>query len=249
MTADHAAGGNASPSAPKGPVSPHRHRRAGFTIMELWVVMLVLVFIAGMSLAAFRGKTKRSTLQRSRGSIAADLRLMREYALSGKTVSVCNTTVKTICPSNGSCTCVNEVPSGGFGAYFKTCAQKTRCPYYLFADLDADGTFSLTRDLDHNGVPDELLSNGERVMEYPTIVSSLVAKYPSSSRSDTYGEVIFTAYSGSATLDGSSSCCGGSSAGGGIEYRTSEELTIGPSVGTSVKLIIKGGGAGIQEQN
>lgn len=248
MTTPHTSRSVSPPPAPKVPAPPSKRRRAGFTVIELWVVLLVLVFVAGLSLSAFRGKAKRATLQRSRGGIASDLRLMREYSLSGKSVSVCTTPVKTICPSNRACTCANEVPAGGFGAYFETCLVGTRCTYYLFADLNADGEFSPEDDFDHDGIPDELLPNGERAMEPQTIVNTLLASYPSQGKYDANAQVTFAAFTGSAKLGGSSDCCSGSSGGGSTEYRISEILTVGPSVGTPVKVIMKSGDAGIQEQ-
>lgn len=235
------------PAAPP-PSSTHRPRRhpAGFTLVEIWVSLLVVTAIAGVSLAAFRGRTKVQTIRRERDQIAADLRAMQQWSLSGKALSICVDGVSgqdvAVCGASGACpsgTCSFKVPAGGYGAHLVRCDSTTQsCRYQLFADLDADGKYDGAN---------ELIADGNKVLEIPVRTGTLRAYFAAGcSPEESSADVTFTPYSGTARLAGAyNGLCGYSPSGS----RLREVITFGPSVtGATVELTVFSGRGGIQER-
>lgn len=229
---------------------PARKRPAGFTLVEVWIGLLITVVIAGASVAAFRGRTKQAALQRGRDLASSQLRTMQQYSLAGKMVSVCDVDGdQRICPSDDTCgsTCFPAAPKGGYGVYFKTCSQTNEsCPYYLFADLDGDGNYTQTLDPSTN-LPIELLSDGVKTFERPLRITQLQAKFSGCPKNDTWASAVFQLYSGSAVLGGTERGC---SAYGGSSPRLQETITIGPATfgNSPVQIIVLPGSGGIQEK-
>lgn len=234
---------------PEQPLTPAQNpapkkvlrRRAGFTLVEVWIGLLVTVMIAGLSLAAFRGRTKLATIRAVRDTISADIRAMQQYSLAGKTASICvdsDGNDQSVCRAGFTCngTCENKVPSGGYGVRMVRCVSTTSaCPYYLFADLNGDGSFS----------SNELLEGGTKTMERPVRTTVFYVYYASCGRqTETETTLTFSAFSGAAALAGSSSGCG---AYGGSSERLREEAIIGTGSGGTATIIIRSGGGGIEE--
>jgi len=235
-------------SQPQEPPSPVQNppaakvlrRRPGFTLVEVWIGVLVTVAIAGLSLAAFRGKTKLSSIRAVRDTISADIRAMQQYSLAGKATSICVVGGKdeSVCRSDTTCsTCESKVPSGGYGVYLVPCTSTSAaCTYNLFADLDGDGYYS----------GNEMLDNGSKTMERPVRATLLYVYYTTCGRvSPTKAAFTFAAYSGEAALTGDPAGCG---AYGGASEVSSGEVTIGTGSGQTARIIIRAGGGGIQEQ-
>lgn len=235
-------------------VFPRSARRpAGFTLVEIWVGLLITVAIAGVSLAAFRGQTKLATVRRVRDGVVADLRTMQQWSLAGKTTSVCAVGALRVCPSDGSCACSTAVPAGGYGAYFTPCTASGACRYELFADLNGDQKMNY---VDANGnqrydageSSGEMLSGGIHTLERPATIARLEPAFQGcfSSGSESWSSVAFAPYHGGAALAGSSQC---SSYVVGIRQR--ETVTLGPSIFGSAdqQFTIYRGSGGIQEQD
>lgn len=227
-----------------------RARRAGFTLVEVWIGLMVTVVIAGVSLAAFRGKTKLQTLRRGQATLAADLRAMQQWSQGGKTTHICEAYIgqdkmdvglcqNGQCPGSFDGTCVYKVPAGGFGVRVSPCSSSApTCAYQLFADLNNDDQYNETT---------ELLPGGNKMLESPVRTGTLRAYYVQGCDTyDTvYADVVFAAYTGSASISSSSTGCAGY---GGFGTRR-EVITFGPAVaGSTVQIIVHSGSGGIQEQ-
>lgn len=231
-----------APAAPpsSGGGGRARARRAGFTLVEVWIGLMVTVVIAGVSLAAFRGKTKLQTLRRGQATLAADLRAMQQWSQGGKTTSLCVSTGE-VCQPGTSCPegCAYAVPAGGYGVRVNGCSSTSAaCAYQLFADVNNDDDFDAAK---------ELLQGGDKVLEPPVRTSTLQAYYVQGC--NTYdlltADVFFAAYTGSASITGSSVSCAGY---GGFGTRR-EVITFGPAVaGSTVQIIVHSGSGGIQER-
>ncbi|TSC76071.1 MAG: hypothetical protein G01um101431_1089 [Parcubacteria group bacterium Gr01-1014_31] len=222
-----------------GGVHGKRRWPSGFTLVEVWVGLLITVVIAGASIAAFRGRTKVQTLRRVRDVVVADARFVHQLGLSGKTASVCvvGSSDVSVCTPSGSCagTCTDKVPKGGFGLRFQSCTTPP-CTYQVFADVDGDSAYDA----------DEVLQNGVKTVESPMQTSPLtVGMVGCADQNETWGSVVFAPYSGSATLRGELTNCGGYTG----SARLRNIVTFGPTVsGSSVQLIFNTGGGGIQER-
>ncbi|MDO8560388.1 MAG: hypothetical protein Q7S23_05180 [bacterium] len=218
----------------------HGKRRwpSGFTLMEVWVGLLITVVIAGASMAAFRGRTKVQSLRRVRDVVTADARSVRQLGFSGKTASVCvvGPSDISVCTPSGSCagTCTQKVPKGGFGLRFQRCTTPP-CSYQVFADVDGGNDYDA----------DEVLANGVKTVESPIQITPLtVSMVGCADQNETWNSVVFAPYSGSATLRGELSNCGGYTGAA----RLRNIVTFGPTVsGSSVQMIFNTGGGGIQE--
>lgn len=227
-------------------------RPAGFTLVEIWVGLLITVAIATVSLAAFRGRTKIATVRRVRDGVVADARTMQQWSLAGKTVSVCTVGTVRVCPSDGSCACQAQLPTGGYGVYFTSCvAGSSSCSYVLFADLNGDSRLNYN-DVNGNGRYDaaetsiESLAGGRRMLERPTTIARLESSFQGCSTPgvDSWSSAVFTPYVSGAALFGSSQCSGYV-----VGARLRETVTFGPSITGSADLqfAIHRGTGGIQE--
>lgn len=228
--------------APAAAASALRGRRPGFTLLEIWVGLLLVVAVTAISLAVLRGRTKTAIYRRNRDLLLADLRALQQGSLVGKTVPVCTIgRLKKICPVDGSCSCSEEVPRGGYGAFVVLCGSTASpCAYYLFADLDGDANYDYRGSY---GVSDELLSGGRKTFEAGVTVTRLEPTFQGCSNGgDTVFTVTFQPYTGSVTLKGNSVCAGYQGAA-----RVRETVQIGPnSSGVQVNLLR--GSGGIQEE-
>lgn len=207
---------------------------------------MLTVVIAGVSLAAFRGKTKLQALRRGQATLAADLRAMQQWSQGGKTTHICvsNGDDVALCHDGGclggfSGSCVYKVPAGGYGVRVNGCSSPSAaCTYQLFADVDNNDQYDET---------EELLQGGDKLLEPPVRTSTLQAYYVQGCNTyDTVSaDVFFAAYTGNVSIVGSSSDC---ASYGGFGTRR-EVVTFGPTVaGTTVQIIVHTGSGGIQEK-
>lgn len=228
-----------------------RKRPAGFTLVEVLVVLVITVAIATVSIAAFRGQTNAAAVRRARDVLVADLRTQQQSSLAGKTISVCSSGPLRVCPADGSCVCQSVVPVGGYGVYVATCSPgATPCTYALFADLDHDGAFDYF-DANGNGrydggeTGDELIP-GAHFLDRPITIAELTPTVPGCPMavSDSWSAVVFAPYRGNATLGGSSRCLPPLD---GTRWR--ETVTLGPAIpgSANVQFVIHRDLGGIQE--
>lgn len=235
-----------APAAQRGKLK--RRWPAGFTLVEIGIVLVIVVVITSLSLAAFRGQTKVQALRRVRDVVAADSRFAQQQSQAGKTVSVCvvGGADVSVCGPGLVCggACTSKVPSGGFGLYFTPCAALP-CRYYEFADLDADARYDYALNLEDSP---ELLPDGKKTMEPPMQIYPLTVTFSGCpDLSETYSSVVFLPYSGEAKLWGSreTEAC----VGAGPATRLRNMVGFGPTVaGSPVQLVFNAGGGGIQER-
>ena len=93
---------------------------AGFTLVELLVVMAIIVIISGVSLANWRGGEKQYALLRATNKLSQDLRRAEEMAMSAREFQ-------------------GQIPKGGYGVYFK---DQEKDHYVLFADLNGNHSYN-----------------------------------------------------------------------------------------------------------
>ena len=105
------------------PSGPYRQR--GFTLVELWVSILIVGTIAGITLAAFQRGTQTEKLRSARDEMLDDLRTMRSYSVSGRPV---------VDTAGAECT-VDKC--GGYGIYL----AKLTTGYSLYQDYNGNKTY------------------------------------------------------------------------------------------------------------
>lgn len=107
---------------------PHRSG-AGFTLLELLITMAVFGFITAVMIWNFSNVRQADTLRKSAERLAADLQLMQNMAMTGRTI-------KGPSPFETS----PSVPIGGYGVNFNIApghpSAKTTA-YRLFADRES----------------------------------------------------------------------------------------------------------------
>lgn len=122
--------------------------RKGFTLLELTVVTTIMILLATIFLANFRGGEKSFALKRSAHRLSQDLRMAQEMALSSQKTS----------PEFGP----ETFPQGGYGIYF----EENSNSYILFADCDGDKNY------DASGVALDCLSATD-LTPYPEKIKEL----------------------------------------------------------------------------
>jgi|GEM_PF-5975820 len=60
-----------------------RHKKSGFTIVELLIVIVVIAILAGISIVAYNGIQKRATLVKERQDLNTLAKSMQSYVASG----------------------------------------------------------------------------------------------------------------------------------------------------------------------
>lgn len=103
--------------------SPLRNQRflKGFTLVELFVVIFIMVLMLGIILPNYVARNKEMNLERSANLLAQFLRKAVEKTMSAAEVG----------PANGKI-----IPEGGYGLYFEIGSPDT---IILFADCKIDG--------------------------------------------------------------------------------------------------------------
>jgi len=91
---------------------------AGFTLVELFVVLAIIVLLTGMIFINYRQGGTQLALQRSANKLAQDIRRAEEMAMSTREYK-------------------GMVPLGGYGIYL-TITPPDQNHYILFADCDGD---------------------------------------------------------------------------------------------------------------
>ena len=109
------------------PTVPHLRRQRGFTLIELWVSILIVGTIAGITLAAFQRGTQTAKLRSARDEMLDDLRTMHSYSVSGRPVVDAN---GVECPTT-------TTKCGGYGMYL----VEGEATYKLYQDFDGDSKF------------------------------------------------------------------------------------------------------------
>lgn len=100
----------------------------GFTLIELMVVLAIIIGLAGIVLANYRGGERQSALLRSTHRLAQDLRWVEEMAIASQKTP----------PEFGE----EVFPRGGYGIYFKIDPQTPKgYRIILFADCDGEGDY------------------------------------------------------------------------------------------------------------
>ncbi|MFH1036583.1 MAG: prepilin-type N-terminal cleavage/methylation domain-containing protein [Patescibacteria group bacterium] len=92
---------------------------AGFTLVEILVVMSIIVTLSVIVLPSYRDGDRQFALQRSANKLAQDIRRIEEMAISSVETG-------------------GEVPLGGYGVYFDISNPNQ---YILFADFDGDHVY------------------------------------------------------------------------------------------------------------
>jgi len=95
---------------------------AGFTLIELMIVISIILFLSPMVITNYNAGERRFSLERSAHGLAQDLRDAEEMALTGEET-----------PASFD----KSFPAGGYGLYF----EANQDSYVLFADCDGDGSY------------------------------------------------------------------------------------------------------------
>ena len=94
--------------------------KAGFTLIEIAVAMVVIIILSVMVLANYERGEYQLTLQRTVHKLAQDLRKVEEMAMSAKEFE-------------------ESIPLGGYGIYFDSSSASTS--YILFVDSDGNNEY------------------------------------------------------------------------------------------------------------
>ena len=127
-------------------------KSAGFTLMELSVAIAIFLILAGMIIVNLQYGNQKNRLKDSATELVQNIRLMQNYASSGKVIKICKggNEAGQQCKGDSDCADGNGtcglVPSGGFGIKF---LQEIGCvnKYTLYYDLDGCKHYIASSDL------------------------------------------------------------------------------------------------------
>ena len=115
----------------KGFLPKREKNSAGFTLLEITIVIVVITIMFSIFLVNYRGAEKEFALSRSAHKLAQDIRRVQEMAIASQT-----TPPDFIDPNP-------TFPEGGYGIYLKVTPLETEKTgsYIIFADCDDDGEY------------------------------------------------------------------------------------------------------------
>lgn len=106
-------------STPEVTFSPALRRQRGFSLVELWVSILIIGTMAGLTVAAFQRNTQMERLNSARDEFLEDIRAMQSNSVSGR---------RALSEADGTeCTATG---CGGYGVYL----VDNQSTYTLFQD-------------------------------------------------------------------------------------------------------------------
>lgn len=120
-----------------------KSKLAGFTLMELSVAIAIFGILAGLIIVNLQYGNQANRLKEAANELAQNIRMMQNYAISGKTILVCDGGSNdgkpcqdvSQCPGTPNGTCNKyAVPKGGFGIKLNRAFEVTK--YTLFADVN-----------------------------------------------------------------------------------------------------------------
>lgn len=132
----------------------------GFTLVEILLTMLIIVFFTGLTLVNYKSGGKYLALQRSANQLSQDLRKAEQKAMSTTKCEECG--VPAI------------IPEGGYGIYFEEGTTNGK-KYILYADRDGAGIY----DFGDTQVGGDILIESGVYIDKIEIIKNSVSSFPS----------------------------------------------------------------------